>query len=242
MHGKSDIKQIVEFDKSLKKDDDAGLKHTWAIVSAMALWINEVDQGPLMGTRYTILLAGTHNLQVLGNENGEKTEAVIGLVGWALIRGLAALDFADHLNPETDFFDIPIVITSLLEFSKDLPDYGIEGEAVSWRPHAVSYFKKGKFMNHMGTFSTEALLESAKGGTAAELAKKGDKDPWGWRKLLGAYKKKHGTGRGGASIGGTKYDITKMSRKERASYAFDKKDPLADISDKDLKEGNLDLA
>jgi hypothetical protein len=33
-----------------------------------------------------------------------------------------------------------------------------------------------------------------------------------------------------------------MSRKERASHAFDHKDPLADISDKDLKEGNLDFA
>lgn len=30
-----------------------------------------------------------------------------------------------------------------------------------------------------------------------------------------------------------------MSRDERAGYAFDKKDPLADISDKALQEGNV---
>jgi hypothetical protein len=30
-----------------------------------------------------------------------------------------------------------------------------------------------------------------------------------------------------------------MSRKERAKAAFDGKDPLADVSAKDLREGNL---
>ena len=40
-------------------------------------------------------------------------------------------------------------------------------------------------------------------------------------------------------IGGERYNILKMSREERASYAFDKKDPLADISDKALQEGNV---
>jgi hypothetical protein len=34
---------------------------------------------------------------------------------------------------------------------------------------------------------------------------------------------------------------TKMTRAERAGYAFKNKDPLADVSDKDLKEGNLDF-
>ena len=42
-------RKIVEFDKSLKKTDDNALRHTWAIISAISLWINEVEQGPLMG-------------------------------------------------------------------------------------------------------------------------------------------------------------------------------------------------
>jgi hypothetical protein len=33
-----------------------------------------------------------------------------------------------------------------------------------------------------------------------------------------------------------------MTRKERAEHAFDGKNPLADVSDKDLKEGLLDFA
>ncbi|KAF9698365.1 hypothetical protein EKO04_003417 [Ascochyta lentis] len=215
---------IVAFDASLKKKDDNALKHTWAIVSALSLWLNEIDQGPL-----------------IGNENGEKTQAVIGLVGYALLRGLAALDFADELKPDTSFPDIPIVITSLLEFSSDLPEYGIENKAVNWRPHAAAYFKKGNFPTEKGISNTEKILESASGGSEDELAKKTEKDPWGWGwdKMLKAYKQSHGSG---GKIGGAKYDITKMSRKQRASHAFDKKDPLAGISDKDLKEGNLDLA
>lgn len=163
------------------------------------------------------------------------------MVGHALLRGLAALDFADELKPDTNFPDIPIVITSLLEFSSDLSDYGIEGDAVKWRPHAAAYFKKGKFPNEKGISNTKEILESAKGSSGAKLAKKTDKDPWGWDKLLKKYKSQHGTG-GKNPIGGTKYDITKMSRKERAKYAFDEKDPLADVSEKDLKEGNLDFA
>lgn len=99
----------------------------------------------------------------MGNENGEKTEAVIGLIGHALIRGLAALDFADQIKPDTDFADVPIVITSLLHFSNRLEDYGIEG-GEKWRPHAATYFKKGKFAHEKGISSTEAVLETAKGG------------------------------------------------------------------------------
>ncbi|KAF3052722.1 hypothetical protein E8E11_009669 [Didymella keratinophila] len=214
---------IVEFDASLKKSGDDALKYTWAIISALALWINEVDQGPLMD-----------------NEDGENTEAVIGLIGQALIRGLAALDSADQLKPDSDFPDIPIVITSLLQFSHGLEDYGIEG-GDKWRPHAAAYFNKSKFAPEKGISNTKDILETAKGGSEAKLPKKDAKDPWGWDKTLKAYKKQHGTGKGRGQIGGYKYDITRMSRKERASHAFDKKDPLADVSDKDLKERVIDF-
>lgn len=40
-------------------------------------------------------------------------------------------------------------------------------------------------------------------------------------------------------MGGEAFNILKMERRERAGYAFDKKDPLAAISDKDLEEGNI---
>ena len=55
------------------------------------------------------------------------------------------------------------------------------------------------------------------------------------------HEQQYGTG-GKYPIGGTKYDITRGSRKGRAGHSFDKKDPFADVIDKDLKEGNLGFA
>jgi hypothetical protein len=43
-------RQIVDFDKSVKKKDDQSLKHMWAVISAISLWLNEVDQQPLIRT------------------------------------------------------------------------------------------------------------------------------------------------------------------------------------------------
>lgn len=40
-------------------------------------------------------------------------------------------------------------------------------------------------------------------------------------------------------IGGEKYNILRMSRTQRASFTVDNKDPLADVSDKALQEGNV---
>lgn len=40
-------------------------------------------------------------------------------------------------------------------------------------------------------------------------------------------------------LGGCVYDITKMTREERALHSFDNKDPLADLSDEDIQEGNF---
>ena len=47
--------------------------------------------------------------------------------------------------------------------------------------------------------------------------------------------------RGPPKIGGDMFDITKMTRQERAEAAFDKKDPLAHISDADLRKGKFQL-
>ncbi|KAH7075406.1 hypothetical protein BKA63DRAFT_296884 [Paraphoma chrysanthemicola] len=173
----------------------------------------------------------------MGNEDGEKVSALAELMGFAFVRALAALDHAGELKTDTAFLDIPIVITSFLEWSDDLPSYGIEDDALDWRSHAAAYFQKAKFDNEKGISTTAKLIEEAEPSEESGLAKKTDKDPWKWSKRLKEYKSNYGP-----KIGGTKYDITKMSRKERASHAFDGKDPLADIAEKDLKAGNLDFA
>jgi hypothetical protein len=67
--------------------------------------------------------------------------------------------------------------------------------------------------------------------------KKDAKDAWKWADKFKKYKQ------GRAPVmGGQKYDITKMSRADRAAAAFDGKDPLVDDSAKDLKDNALFLA
>jgi hypothetical protein len=173
----------------------------------------------------------------MGNDDGEKVQALCGLMGCALLRALAAIDHADELKADTAFVDIPIVVTSFLEWSADMPDYGIDGDAIAWRSHAASYHQKAKFEANKGIANTKKLVEEAEPSGESKLPKKTDKDPWKWARKLKDYKTVHGP-----KIGGTKYDITKMTRKERAKHAYDGKDPLADVAEKDLKEGNLDFA
>jgi hypothetical protein len=172
------------------------------------------------------------------NEDGEKVQALSRVMGYALLRALAALDHADEMKADTEFLDPPLVITYFLEWFSDLPKYGISGKSVEWRPHAAAYFNKAEFELSKDVPGAKELLEKAKPSDGSQLPNKTEKDPWKWSKRLKDYTKRYGT----PKIGGTKYDITKMSRKMRASYAFDNKDPLADVSDKDLKEGNLDFA
>lgn len=205
-------------------------------MSALALFLNEVNMGSFIGKQSGhFVMCPTHSYT--GDEDGEKVQALTGLMGYALLRALAGLDHAEEMKPDTSFLDLPLVITYFLEWSSNLADYGINGEAIEWRPHAAAYFKKSKIDSSKGVPGTAKLIDKAEPSDESKLPSKTEKGPWKWNKRLKDYKSLHGS----PKIGGTKYDITKMSRKERASHAFDNKDPLADVSEKDLKEGNLDF-
>jgi hypothetical protein len=79
-------------------------------------------------------------------------------VGFALLRALAALDAAEELEVNSAFIDVPIVISSFLEWPSDLSDYGIEDHATAWRPHAAVSLKKGGFDMNKGVHGTAKLL------------------------------------------------------------------------------------
>ena len=166
-------------------------------------------------------------------------------MGCALLTTLSALEDADELKADSKFRDLALCISSWLEFSDGLPDYGIEGDAVFWRSHAVAYFKKAGLSADKGIASTAKLLEklgAPEDGDGEDdensFKDKGSKkDPWAWAARLKAFKSNHGI-----ATMKSKYDITKMSKSERASHAFDKKDPLAGIPANVLRDGLLDLA
>ncbi|KAG9185190.1 hypothetical protein G6011_07734 [Alternaria panax] len=71
----------------------------------------------------------------------------------------------------------------------------------------------------------------------ARNANNAEKDPWHWDRKFKLYKKRQG-----GTLGGEKYDITKMSRADRAAASYTGKDPLAKIPVKYMKENLLDQA
>lgn len=128
----------------------------------------------------------------------------------------------------------------MLDWSSDLEDYGIEAGEFDWRAYAIAYYQKAKFEESRGIANTAKIFKSVEAERVKEdkLPAEGVKDPWGWANSLRKYKKKHAVG---GKIGGRKYDITKMTRKERAKHSFSGKDPLEDIPESALKNDELDL-
>jgi hypothetical protein len=297
---------MVEFDEGFRAKKYR-IEMMWAVISAVGLWMNEEDRIDAL----------------IGNEDGDTTCELFGLLGCALLTVLAAIEVAGELKPNSRYLDLALGIAYYLELSHDLPAFGIDGEYVAWRKEAVNYFKKGKLDPERGTFATKLRLEKlakvddfyegdfeADNGTIEEVgtgnsltekvqaeravekpagssaenpltipedddadkentipeathgkdvsppptakckrkrglgdvenagkADKIEKDPWHWAANFRAFKKRRGS-----TFGGEKYDITKMSRSDRAAASFTGKDSLAEIQAKDLKDNLLDWA
>ena len=144
--------------------------------------------------------------------------------------------------------------------SNGLPAYGIEdgdGE-IGWRKSTAAYAKNaGIDLEATGCYAvSKGLEDDLKKVKPLKVVKKTGRWqlPKHVRKALHTYSllytdstlqmtkyKKHGGFHGFRPYDIPGHDITKWSRKERAKWNFDKKDPLADISEKDLKEGNIML-
>ncbi|EUC50517.1 hypothetical protein COCMIDRAFT_959 [Bipolaris oryzae ATCC 44560] len=264
---------MIEFNKAYMSKAPTRLEDMWVVISAMGLWLNEND----------------HISELISGE-GDDVLMIIGLIGRALLTTLAAVEKAGELKPDSRFFDLTLVIAYYLEISYDLPAYGVEGDCVAWRKHAVNYFEKGHLDPAKGLSTTKSHIEKLKKvnnynedhdapNSVADLpdicgdipmlkllreeddekenespetwdkksgspngknskgknAKKED-DVWNWVKIFKAYKKERGP-----VMGGEKYDITKMTRAERAESAFDQRDPLVDFPVKDLKKNLVDF-
>jgi hypothetical protein len=110
------------------------------------------------------------------NEDGQTTCELIGLVGWALLTTLTAIDRAGQLNRTSRFLDLALVIGYYLRMSHDLPEYGIEGECVSWHREAVRLFEKGNLDHKKGLADTTPLLEKLATAPDIEMLEGVDSD------------------------------------------------------------------
>ncbi|KAI2468353.1 hypothetical protein F4781DRAFT_432475 [Annulohypoxylon bovei var. microspora] len=208
-----------EFDK--KRRSKRGIRQMWAIVAAIMQFLTEIPVDAWFST-------------MLGDR--KKLDATISLIGRALLTSLNELDRAKMLKADSDIKDLGLVITFYIYWTYDhrgLQNYGID---LPFRKEAIAYAKKaGVDLKEAGCFDTDGkvkALEKELGKPIKPLSGSPKSDRWDWKKKFKKFSKDY-------KMGGEKYNILKMSRKERASHAFDKKDPLADIPDKAIEEGTV---
>ncbi|KXJ89127.1 hypothetical protein Micbo1qcDRAFT_165897 [Microdochium bolleyi] len=219
------IGEVVEnvlstFDNEFKKKrDDKSLKSMWANIAGLNHWFVEGDIMPW-----------------IGSDDGEKVKTTVEIVGKAILTAFNELDLAGHLKADSEIKDIGLVVSLIMHWANDMPQYGID--EVEWCQDVVAYAKKaGVDLVATGSYSAEKDLESLEEehGEIAALKGAAKTDRWGWKKGFKKFKDSYGP------IGGDKYNIMKWSRKERAAKAFDKKDPLAKFSDAEIASGDLML-
>lgn len=193
---------------------------------------------------------------------------LVNLLGCALLTVLHELDLVGALKPDSEYKDLALVIAYYLELCHDLPAYGIEGDCVAWRKEAIAYFHQAKLDPKLGLASTALRLEKLanaknfdhdtgdEGATENNLAsptrckhaeripppplKHGEKehDRWKWDTCVTAFKKLYTPD---GKLGGQHYDITKMTREQRAAAHLEGKDPLADVPVWELKNNMIEL-
>ncbi|KAI0377009.1 hypothetical protein F5Y04DRAFT_192299 [Hypomontagnella monticulosa] len=210
---------LITFDKEFgkKKRTKKSIKQMWAIVAAMMQWLMEIPQQPWITM-----------------SDAKKLETTVGLIGRALVAVLNEIDRAKMLKGSSDIKDLGLVVSFYIYWADSLKSHGQNFE-VPYRKEAVAYAKKaGVDLNAAGCFGTEEKVKALEKevGRIKSLSGSPRSDRWEWRRKFKKFSKEN-------KIGGEKYNILRMSRTQRASFTVDKKDPLADVSDKALQEGNV---
>lgn len=191
------------------KKKDRNLKEMWIWIVALGHWMNIAELQPL----YMI-------------DDGDRFEKTLDLVARSLLSMLDALDRADELKSSSEFKDIGIVIGLFNQIAETFADN---------YPHELNenalMYAVEKGIDVSTVYGTTEKLETIEYDVPSWPAVAADR--WSFTKKYNAYKKSYG------KLGGHEYDITKWTRAKRAKHAFDKKDPLAGIPEKEIKAGNL---
>ncbi|OTA92861.1 hypothetical protein M434DRAFT_396137 [Hypoxylon sp. CO27-5] len=208
---------LIAFDKefSKKKRTKKSIKEIWAITAAIMQFLLEI---PLDAW--------------LAISDRKKLETTTGLIGRALVSALNELDRAKYLKPDSEVKDVGLIISFYLYWASTLKEE--QHIELPFRKEAVAYARKaGIDLSLAGCYGTEERVRALEKevGRIKPLSGSVKPDRWEWKKKFKKFTKDYN------KIGGNKYNILKMSRKERASYALDKKDPLADIPQRAIQEG-----
>ncbi|KAI1258102.1 hypothetical protein MGN70_001148 [Eutypa lata] len=212
---------LIDFDKefSKKTHNDDRLNEMWCIASSFVHWLLQDELGPWFMM-----------------DDGELFTATNEMIDLMFVTVLNELDQANLLKSDSRIKDLGLVMACFLQWSDIQEEFGATGDegGVDLPKEIIAYAKKaGIDLKNVGLHGIKEKLEQHGYDAVEPLSGNAKADRWAWKKKFTAFKKDNGI------TAGEKYNILKMSRKERASYAFDKKDPLKSVSEKDLREGNI---
>ncbi|CAJ2505323.1 Uu.00g127170.m01.CDS01 [Anthostomella pinea] len=162
----------------------------------------------------------------LMTDDGERVSATVGFVGRALATVLNELDLAQKMTADSEIKDLGLVMSCYLQWVSVVQDQGFDEKELEWRKETAGCHGTDK---NLSSLEEEYCI-------IGPLSGKAKADRWSWKKNFTQFKKEYG------ATGGEKFNILKMSRKERADHAFSKKDPLAQFSDEDLRSGKIMLS
>ncbi|KAK6430393.1 hypothetical protein LTR95_013449 [Oleoguttula sp. CCFEE 5521] len=192
------------------------------------------------------------------DDDGDGTAERYVTVGYAFLALLNEVDRLGQLKADSEFRDLGLVMALYVLWAQREADVmsGMHDDPY-WYHKIVGYARQAAIDLTAAPFrEAKTLLDDMDDEVASdedaeeERAKekvppegKAKPDRWGFKARIKNFEEKYGKSAQGGKpkLGGQQYDITKMSRSERASHAFDDKDPLADIPIKELKAGNISL-
>ncbi|KAF2277346.1 uncharacterized protein EI97DRAFT_432224 [Westerdykella ornata] len=204
--------QLVAFNKAMRPSEPNAVD-LWMHLSGLAHFLPTQDLGPWLHT-----------------DDPDRVGETVGLIGNAALTALNALERANLLRPDSPVRDIGLVLALLCDFFGDVsgmlgyvpcvPRNAMMGKEAAWPNVLVQYAKKHgieiKGVHKIEEFVEEYDDEDEANNWQPEQAA----DRWGWKR-----KWRHMTSRYG-KLGGDKYDIFKMSRRERMDASLDGMDPL----------------
>lgn len=222
---------------------DFNFHQAWAVVSALIHF----------------LLHDVHGGIWTNVDDGKRVNDLTGLVGCAFLSTLNALDRVNQFNSNSDFHDLELVMALYLRFSMTAVStvYTNNGTSVNWQCAIIELAARAKIeLADQGVSEIEDLL--AEYEILGLYPGKATATRWNWTKtvsvnqlLLGtklitrttklvAYRDEHADGVSHtSSIGGflrhfNILDMDSKTMRKRKEYHFDKKDPLENISSRDL--------
>lgn len=204
---------LIEFNEAYGKKD---VEKMWCVAAVMAHWLNHPGTDPWLSI-----------------DDGERTEETFGVIGCMLLTVLDFIEREKELKADSKFHDLGLIMTLFIKSAIAPAEIPLEA-GLEWREAVVAYSKLAKI--DLAKVGVDGMAEPLKEFTKVPALKsKETADRWSWKKMFKNLDKEY-------KIGGNQFDIVAMSRKERAEHAFDKKDPLGDVSDETLRDGLLDFA